>query len=780
MTQLPSPGLPAPRRVLLFLALIAGGLCPANARAVPPVSLKIDWPAFLAKQDPVWNRMPANYYEGPFAGNGLLGTVLYRDDLSTNSLRFEIGRTDVYDHRPGNAMHYRCRLPIGHLLITPVGRITAADFRTDLWNGEITGNLLTEGGTIRLRCFVPPDQNMIVLTWSGEKGEKGDDGGKKPVVSFVPEQGDSPRHLVQPQRDKTFTYDPNPPFSVSSRDGMEVCVQPLKAGSDYATAWTESVSGPEHTVLISVANRRSATGSAEDAVAAVTAAQSKGVAAMEQANRDWWHAFYPESFVSIPDARLESFYWIQLYKMASATREGCPVVDLMGPWFRKSVWAAYWQNLNVQLAYYSVLPANHPELAEPLCHLLWDRRADLIANVPKEYQADSAALGNPTGFGDLIAPAPGPVKEKQGTAAYHFIALPWLMQQFQMQARFTGDDARIREQIQPLLKRTMTTYLHLLDRDDKGIYHIPYSYSDEYGNAPDTNLNLALLRWGLSTLLENDRRLGLKDPDAARWREILDHLTPAPEDPKDGLMLGAGVPFAKPHRHSSHLFSIFPLYVLNIDDQPGQAGMIRRSIEHFLSFNGDDCMFKFTGASSLYAALGDGNEALKCLNRSLEPQAKGPTVTANTLYSENGWPTFESPISAQRAILDMLIQSWGGKIRIFPACPDAWKEASFANLRAEGAFLVSASRRNGATEFVAIESLAGEPCRIQTGITGKILAEGIDPSRVKDLGNGLTSVELAKGESVVLHAEGVKPHYVIAPLPASLAPERKPTWGLIP
>jgi len=768
--MLPLPRILSFRSLLLSFLLLTGGLIAAEQPSF--VECRIDWSAFLAKQDPVWNRMPANYYEGPFAGNGLLGTVLYRDDLSTNSLRFEIGRTDVYDHRPGNAMHYRCRLPIGHLLLTPAGKITAADFRTDLWNGEITGSLATEAGRIRLRCFVPPEESVIVLTWSGDGGEE------KAVVSFVPEQGDSPRHLVQPQRDKNFTYDPNPPFLVSSRDGMEVCVQPLKAGSDYATAWKESVSGPEHTVLISVANRHSATGSAEDAVASVKAVAAKGVSAMEQVNRDWWHAFYPASFVSIPDHRLESFYWIQLYKMASATRGGCPVVDLMGPWFRKSVWAAYWQNLNVQLAYYSVLPANHPELAEPLCHLLWDRRADLIANVPKEYQADSAALGNPTGYGDLIAPAPGPVKEKQGTSAYHFIALPWLMQQFQMQARFTGDDDRIRGQIQPLLKRTMTTYLHLLDRDDKGGYRIPYSYSDEYGNAPDTNLNLALLRWGLSTLLENDRRLGLKDPDAAHWREVLDHLTPAPEDPKDGLMLGAGVPFAKPHRHSSHLFSIFPLYVLNIDDQPGQAGMMRRSIDHFLSFQGDDCMFKFTGASSLYAALGDGNEALKFLNRALEPQAKGPTVTANTLYSENGWPTFESPISAQRAILDMLLQSWGGTVRIFPACPDAWTEASFANLRAEGGFLVSAQRKDGKTRFVALESLAGEPCRVRTGISGKIVAEGIDPSRVKDLGNGLSSVDLHKGERVLLHAEDVTAPFVMGPLPGSLAAERKASWGL--
>jgi alpha-L-fucosidase 2 len=778
MTPLPSAGFPTQRRALLFLALILAGLFPSIARAVPPVSLKVDWLAFLAKQDPVWNRMPANYYEGPFAGNGLLGTILYRDDLSTNSLRFEIGRTDVYDHRPGNPAHYRCRLPIGHLLLTPVGRITSAGFRTDLWNGEITGTLITDAGTIRLRCFVPPDQDVIVLTWSGEKGEKSDVEGRKPIVSFVPEQGDSPRHLVQPQRDKNFTYDPNPPFTVSKRDGMEICVQPLKAGSDYATAWREGIRGLEHTVLISVANRRATTGSAEDAVSAVTAAQTKGVAAMEQANRDWWHAFYPASFVSIPDARLESFYWIQLYKMASATRVGCPVVDLMGPWFRKSVWAAYWQNLNVQLAYYAVLPSNHPELAEPLCRLLWDRRADLIANVPKEYQEDSAALGNPTGFGDLLAPAPGPVREKLGNGAYHFIALPWLMQQFWLQYRFTMDEERLRREIHPLLKRTMNAYLHVIDLGPDGRYHIPMAFSDEYGNAHDTNLNLALLRWGLQTLIADNERLKLNDPDAPKWKDVLGKLTDYPAD-GTGLMLGKDTPFAKPHRHSSHLFPIFPLHVLNVDDHPERRPLMENSIAHFLSFNGDDCMFKFTGASSLYAALGDGNDALKFLDRALEPQAKGPTVTPNTLYSENGWPTFESPISAQRAILDMLLQSWGGKIRIFPACPDSWKDVSFANLRAEGAFLVSACRRNGTTEFVAIESLAGEPCLMRTGIAGKIVAEGIDPSRVKDGGNGLTLIDLTKGETVILRAENAKPPFLIRPVDvgAGSADGVKPTWG---
>jgi len=738
--------------ILVSLPESRGDLSKSNA-----VTLSVDWPLFLAKQDPVWDRMPANYFEGPFVGNGLVGTILFRDNKETNSLRFEIGRTDVYDHRPGSVAHYAARLPIGHLLLTPSGKILSSSFRTDLWNAEVTGELTTDCGSVTLRCFAPSDSEVLVTqitTHGGEAGTK---------VTFVPEQGNSSRYSAQPNRDKNFKYEPNPPFSVTEANGMGVCLQPLAAGSDYATAWKESnVKGGKKTIWLSVANRQITTGSAEDAVAKVEKAIKRGVADLEKSHRDWWHRFYPTSFVTLPDARLESFYWIQLYKLASATRGDRPVIDLMGPWYKNSVWAAYWQNLNTQLAYYSVLPANHPELGEPLCHLLHDRQQDLINNVSPEYRSDSAALGNPTGFGNLIAAAPGPVREKLGKGSYHFIALPWLMQQYWLQYRFTMDDSRLRGEIHPLLKRAINTYLHVIDLEPDGRYHIPMGFSDEYGNAPDTNLNLSLLRWGLQTLIADKERLKLNDPDAVRWKEVLGKLTDYPTD-ETGLMIGKDTPFAKPHRHSSHLFSIFPLHVLNVEDQPDQRQLMEKSIAHFLSFNGDECMFKFTGASSLYAALGDGNEALKSLNRALEPQAKGPTVTPNTLYSENGWPTFESPISAQRAILDMLIQSWGDKIRVFPAFPDTWKDAAFYDLRTEGAFLVSAKRSGGKTLFVAIKSLAGEPCRVKIDLAEPIVAEGIPPTALRRV-NGLLEIDLKKGEQVVLHTQGVAAPFTIQPL----------------
>jgi alpha-L-fucosidase 2 len=59
--------------------------------------------------------------------------------------------------------------------------------------------------------------------------------------------------------------------------------------------------------------------------------------------------------------------------------------------------------------------------------------------------------------------------------------------------------------------------------------------------------------------------------------------------------------------------------------------------------------------------------------------------------------TLEGNFAAGQAVHELLLQSWGGVIRVFPAVPAEWKDASFRTLRAEGAFLVSAIRRSGKT-----------------------------------------------------------------------------------
>src|SRR5207253_1036530 len=76
-----------------------------------------------------------------------------------------------------------------------------------------------------------------------------------------------------------------------------------------------------------------------------------GVARLTAAHRKWWHAYYPASFLTFPDARLEAYYWIQIYKLGSAMRPDGPILDLNGPWFNATPWPAIWWNLNIQLTY---------------------------------------------------------------------------------------------------------------------------------------------------------------------------------------------------------------------------------------------------------------------------------------------------------------------------------------------------------------------------------------------------------------------------------------------
>ncbi len=73
----------------LLLALVVPGL-PAHAAAKDRGA--IDWPAFLARHDLVWKRLPTRWEEGPFLGNGLIGAVMYAPD---GTLSWQLGRSDL-------------------------------------------------------------------------------------------------------------------------------------------------------------------------------------------------------------------------------------------------------------------------------------------------------------------------------------------------------------------------------------------------------------------------------------------------------------------------------------------------------------------------------------------------------------------------------------------------------------------------------------------------------------------------------------------------------------
>ena len=182
--------------------------------------------------------------------------------------------------------------------------------------------------------------------------------------------------------------------------------------------------------------------------------------------------------------------------------------------------------------------------------------------------------------------------------------------------------------------------------------------------------------------------------------------------------------------------------------------------------------YTFTGSGSMYALLGDGDKARGQLTTLLDKY-----IQPNTMYKESG-PVIETPLSGAQTVHDMLVQSWGGIVRVFPAVPAAWASVTVHNVRTEGAFLISAVRRGGKTQFIRIRSLAGEPCRVHPGnLPGPYEARSVPDGAtvpVRQNGDGTLALTLARGTDVVISTKGVATDLTIAPAGTNT----KRYWGL--
>ena len=298
-----------------------------------------------------------------------------------------------------------------------------------------------------------------------------------------------------------------------------------------------------------------------------------------------------------------------------------------------------------------------------------------------------------------------------------------------------------------------------MEEHDDGKIHLPMTHSPEYGGSlrtRDANYDLALFRWGCQTLLKICKRLNIDDELKTRWQSVQDNLTGCPAD--DGVLrIGRDLKYERSHRHYSHLFSLFPLVLVDPFD-PAQRESMIKSVDHWLSLKENLLGYTWTGASSMASILGEGDLSLVYLN-----QLK-TFVAPNTMYQENG-PVIETPISAAESMHNMLLQSWDDTIRVFPAAPAQWKNVSFCDLRAEGAFLVSAAKQDGVTRFVHVKSLAGEPCKVKTDIAGDICIHSDDTIEYNILDDGTIELKLEKGQSALLYS-GQMPSTEIQPVQA--------------
>ena len=714
--------------VLLLSPLVA-------LQASELVKGKMDWAAFLNRQDPVWGALPQKFDHGAFAGNGTLGLTIFQE--GENALRFAMGRNDITSRARDNA-----RLLIGGLRLTTKGKLIGGELRIDLWNAEIRGSAKTELGSLKFTAFVHARRNLVVIEHSASGGEA------DCAWTWMPEMAATGNASYD-----GFENILNPPCESGVTDGVAWCWQKRTAGGSYTAAWMKKGERLFFTIADSFPQDESKLAAFDTLRQA--AAQDADVLSKE--HRGWWHSYYPASFLSVPDTQVEGFYWIQIYKLASAMRPDGMVMDLQGPWSRASGWPRIWWNLNIQIAYSPVYAANRLELGESFTRFIDSRRQAFVRNAKTIYGFDDCATTPHTSSYD------GTNGDGQAAAKYGNYINPgdftWALWLYWQQYRYSMDESLMRRDgehaFYPLLKGSVNLYMRLLQKDANGILHLPKMHSPEYGNAADNNYNLSLLRWACETLLALNERYRFEDPQVAEWRRVLKELTPYPSD-ANGFMIGADMPFSKSHRHWSHMLMVWPLHTISCE-QPENKEIVEKTLSHWLNIDNGRQIYGWSAAAAahIYATLGDGKNALQQL-RSHHDNKR--FVMPNTQYIE-GSPVYECSLIAASSLQYMLLQSWGGIIRVFPAVPDEWAQASYQNLRAEGAFLVSAIRRDGKTLWVRVESLAGEQCLVKPGFRGSFDCD--HPDKIKAVGNGIYEIALKKGEAAILYqgqcAQNVQP-----------------------
>jgi alpha-L-fucosidase 2 len=477
----------------------------------------------------------------------------------------------------------------------------------------------------------------------------------------------------------------------------------------------------------------------------------------------WWKTFWAKSTIEIPDAVLEKQWYLETYKFGAASRRGAPPITLQAVWTADDgnlpPWKGdYHNDLNTELSYWPCYSGNRLEEGQAFLDWLWaiKPRAEEYTklyfgveglNVPGVATLDGSPMGG------WIQYSLGPTVSA------------WLAQHFYLQWRYSGDRAFLEERAYPYLKAVAVFLDRLAERREDGKRKLPLSSSPEINDnridawfGETTNFDLALIRglYGAAVMMADE--LGLTE-DAGQWRRILGEWPELALAEDDGrLLVAPGYPLAESHRHFSHLMAIHPLGLIDWSGGEASRRTIRAALSELDRLGPDGwCGYSYSWLGNLAARARDGDKAAAALWTFAECFCLPNSFHANGDQTKSGKSkltyrpfTLEGNFAFAAAIQEMLLQSHTDVVRVFPAVPPAWKDASFDSLRACGAFLVSARMDDGRIVEVRVTSEKGGTLRLENPFPGGAYkASGLAAGAVRDAGP-VIEADMRPGEKLFL------------------------------
>ncbi len=516
---------------------------------------------------------------------------------------------------------------------------------------------------------------------------------------------------------------------------------------------------------ITVLTSRDAADPAEQAAREAARFAGAAVAGLRRESSEHWARFWSASAVELADKELERIWYQNQYFLACCLKQGKVAPGLFGNWSRGKIGTAwhgdYHMNYNTQQVWWGVFSSNHVGQHEPYTRLVeslmpmaeWNARVQF--GLPGAYFPHSA-YPVPSNVNPYPAPPWG----------YEICETPWTVQSLWWQYKYTLDEQYL-SRVYPMLRAAAEFLVAFASRGEDGKYHIIPTVSPEnWGATVDFRLNrdciidLALTEFLLDAVDEGSRVLGIDAGQREKWREVRRNLAPYPtgEGPFGRVWLDVlDAPVEYVYNVPVTLAPVFPAEQVGLRSKPELLELARRTAKTIRLEGGNDLVWQPLARARLgvldlewfkrevrysLTPLGTANDRVRQIDGRYSDATNFDFMMRMGVWTEN--------LSLPAVINECLLQSYDGVIRLFPNRINLGA-AAFRDLRAAGAFLVSARFDGKRISGVMLKSEKGARARIAKpweGAAARVVSRGARVEAVES--GGVIEFATRAGESYTI------------------------------